>query len=94
MVGMPKIVYKFAYWALPKRVHMFSTLFTIDTQIIHDFTFRTHVLSTCVLVHTKKSHHAYQGLLCSPYQKTYKPCLISCKASVEKHYKNGLKFAS
>jgi uncharacterized membrane protein len=43
---LSKIIDKFAYGVLPESVDTLSTLFTIDINIIHGFTFRTHLLST------------------------------------------------
>jgi len=43
---LPEIFNKFAYGVLPERMYTFTTLFPIDTHIIHGFTFRTYLLST------------------------------------------------
>jgi len=45
---------KFAYGVLPERMDTLPTLFTIDTEIIHGFTFRRVLLSTYDVRHMLK----------------------------------------
>ena len=45
--GLPEIINKFTYGVFrPKPVDTLTTLFTMNTQVIHRFTFGTHLLST------------------------------------------------
>jgi len=41
--GLPDIINKFTYRFVPEPVDRLSTLFTIDTQIIHAVTFRIYL---------------------------------------------------
>jgi len=52
-----------------ERMDRLNTLFTIDTQIIHSFTFRTNLLSTWNSVQAHKIHQAFQSLVFTIYRR-------------------------
>ena len=56
---------KFAYGVLQERMHTLPTLFTMDTQIIHCFTLRTHSQSTYEVRYMLKRHIALFKVLCA-----------------------------
>jgi len=71
-----KIIDKFAYGVLPERVDMLSTLFLIDINIIHGFTFRTHLLSTYEVRNMLKRPITLLKVLCALRIKEYVQILV------------------
>ena len=79
----PKIIDKCAYGVLPERVDTLSTLFTIDISILYGFIFTTFAEHIWGLEYAQKSHHAFQGLVCTPYQRRSNTSLIACQVSMK-----------
>jgi len=63
--GPPAIINKFTFGVLSERVDALTTQFTIDTQIIHVLTFRTHLLSTCEVRYMLQRHITLFKVLCT-----------------------------
>jgi len=60
--GPLEIMNTFTYSVLPERMDTLPTLFTIGTQIIHGFTFRTHFLSFSRAYVHSVSRNTYKNL--------------------------------
>jgi len=61
----PKIIDKFAFGVLPERVDTLSTLFAIDINIFHGFTFTTYLLNTYEIWTMLKRHITLFMVLCA-----------------------------
>jgi len=87
--GMHEVINKFPNGVLPERMDTLTTLFKIDLQVAHGFTFRTHLLSTLSSVMLKRRFS--RSCVHSVYEKKYKNLSDSLLGFSEATYKSKLK---